>query len=77
MVIDVVIPQIGFSMTEGILSEWLVEDGEKVKEGQPIFSLESDKSINEIEALGSGIIRILTLPSNNPLQVGTKVGEIL
>jgi len=76
MTIDVLVPKIGFSMAEGTLTEWLVEDGATVSEGQPIYSLESDKSINEVEAPASGVLKILVQPADDPIPVGTKVAEI-
>ena len=76
MTTDVLLPKIGFSMAEGTLTEWLVADGDSVTEGQPIYSLESDKSINEVEAPASGVLKILMQPSDEPVAVGTKVAEI-
>lgn len=76
MATDVTIPKIGFSMAEGILVEWLVADGASVEEGQPIYTLESDKSANEVEAPASGVLKILVEPSEDALAVGTVVGQI-
>ena len=76
MTIDVLVPKIGFSMAEGTLTEWLVEDGATVSEGQPIYSLESDKSVNEVEAPASGVLKIIMQPADDPIPVGTKVAEI-
>jgi pyruvate/2-oxoglutarate dehydrogenase complex dihydrolipoamide acyltransferase (E2) component len=59
MAIEVLLPKIGFSMNEGVLSEWLVADGTQVAEGQPLFSVESDKSVNEIESPAAGTLKIL------------------
>jgi pyruvate/2-oxoglutarate dehydrogenase complex dihydrolipoamide acyltransferase (E2) component len=59
MAIEVLLPKIGFSMNEGVLSEWLVADGAQVSEGQPLFSVESDKSVNEIESPAAGTLKIL------------------
>ena len=50
------IPKLQMSTTEGTLTEWLVDDGAEVKEGQPIYALETDKSIQEIEAPVSGTL---------------------
>ena len=55
---DVVLPKIGFSMIEGTLTEWFVNHGDEVQEGQLIFAYESDKSVQEVESPGSGVIRI-------------------
>jgi pyruvate/2-oxoglutarate dehydrogenase complex dihydrolipoamide acyltransferase (E2) component len=73
--IPVTLPKIGFSMNEGVLAEWLVEDGATVSEGQPIYSLESDKSTNEVESPASGTIRILG-QIGETYEVGTVLAEI-
>lgn len=75
MAIEVLLPKIGFSMTEGTVAEWLVEDGASVTEGQALFSLESDKSTNEVEAPASGKLRIL-IPVGETCDVGTVLAEI-
>ena len=76
MATEVKVPKIGFSMSEGVLTEWLVVDGDTVTEGQPIYSLESDKSVNEVESPTAGVIKILVQPDDDPIEVGTVVGEI-
>jgi len=42
---EILLPKLGFSMDKGVLSEWLVADGTIVVEGQPLYLLESDKSV--------------------------------
>jgi pyruvate/2-oxoglutarate dehydrogenase complex dihydrolipoamide acyltransferase (E2) component len=56
---EIRIPKIGVSMTEGTISEWCAADGAEVIAGQPLYSLELDKSTNEIEAPASGTLRII------------------
>lgn len=75
MTTEVLLPKLGFSMNEGELSEWLVGDGEQVVEGQALFSLESDKSTNEIESPGTGTLRILKEPGET-YEVGTVLAII-
>lgn len=72
MTTQVLFPKIGFSMEEGTLAEWLAQDGTEVSEGQPLYALESDKSVQEIESPASGKLRILST-------VGEvyKVGDLL
>lgn len=76
MATEVKVPKIGFSMSEGVLTEWLVADGDTVTEGQTIYALESDKSVNEVESPAAGVIKILVQPDEEPIEVGTVVGEI-
>lgn len=76
MSVQVIIPKLGFSMEEGQLVSWLVEDGARVEAGAPLFELETDKSITEVEAPASGTLRQLAATDENYL-VGTVIGEIL
>jgi pyruvate/2-oxoglutarate dehydrogenase complex dihydrolipoamide acyltransferase (E2) component len=75
MAIQVTVPKIGFSMNEGILSEWLVEDGAQVTEGQPLYALESDKSTNEVESPATGTLKILR-EIGETYEVGAVIAEI-
>jgi pyruvate/2-oxoglutarate dehydrogenase complex dihydrolipoamide acyltransferase (E2) component len=75
MATDILLPQIGFAMHEGQLTEWLVEDGQSVVEGQPLFTLEADKSANEVEAPATGVLRILQ-PAGAIYPVGAVLGAI-
>lgn len=75
MAVEILVPKLGFSMSEGELSEWLVADGTAVEAGAPLFTLESDKSATEIEAPASGTLRILK-PAGETYEVGTVLGTI-
>jgi pyruvate/2-oxoglutarate dehydrogenase complex dihydrolipoamide acyltransferase (E2) component len=75
MAVKLLLPQIGFSMSEGTLTEWLVRSGDSVRDGQPIYSVESDKSVNEVEAPATGVITIVAEPGKL-YQVGDVLGEI-
>jgi len=68
-------PKIGFSMEEGTLTEWLVSDGTEVKEGQPLYVLESEKSSQEVEAPASGTLKI-SAEIGEVYKVGDVLGEI-
>ncbi len=70
------IPKLEMSMTEGTLTEWLVADGAQVKEGEPIYSLETGKSVQEINAPASGKL-VQKVKSGGVLDVGTEIGEIV
>ncbi len=70
------IPKLEMSMTEGTLTEWLVADGAAVKEGDPIYSLETGKSVQEITAPASGKL-VQKVQAGGTLDVGTQIGEII
>ena len=79
MAIELVMPRLGWQMEEGILVEWIRRDGDKITAGDILFTVETDKALNEIEALDSGTLGI---PPNSPapgstLPVGTVIGFLL
>jgi len=59
MATEIRIPKIGISMTEATLTEWLADNGATVETGQPLYSIEMDKSTNEVEAPASGVLTIV------------------
>lgn len=75
MSFEILLPKIGFSMNEAVFAEWLVPDGATVKEGDPLYSIESDKSTQEIECPASGVLRARAEPGNT-YQVGDVLGAI-
>jgi pyruvate/2-oxoglutarate dehydrogenase complex dihydrolipoamide acyltransferase (E2) component len=76
MATQILLPKLGFSVSEGTLVEWLIGDGGQVQEGTPLYSLESEKSVQEIESPATGTLRILKEPGAS-YPVGTVLGEIL
>jgi pyruvate dehydrogenase E2 component (dihydrolipoamide acetyltransferase) len=65
---------LGEVMEEGIVTSWLVEEGQAVEKGQIILEIETDKAVAEVESPASGVIKILvpegeTVPINTPLAV--------
>ncbi len=55
---EIVIPRLGWSMDEGTFVGWLKKDGEMVRAGDPLFELEGEKGVQEIEAVDEGVLRI-------------------
>jgi pyruvate/2-oxoglutarate dehydrogenase complex dihydrolipoamide acyltransferase (E2) component len=72
---EILVPKLGMSMTEGVLTEWLVADGAAVEAGTPIYALETDKSVQEIEAPVAGTLRI-TGVAGETYEPGTAIGSI-
>jgi pyruvate/2-oxoglutarate dehydrogenase complex dihydrolipoamide acyltransferase (E2) component len=75
MATEILLPKLGFSMTEGQVAEWLAKDGDTVIEGQPLYSLEADKSTNEVEAPASGTLKIVA-EVGETYEIGTVLGYI-
>lgn len=75
MATEILLPKLGFSMNQAVLSAWLLPDGADVTVGQPLFSIESDKSVEELEAPASGKLRIMAI-AGETYPVGHVLGEI-
>lgn len=69
------IPKIGMSATEMTLSEWMFADGEAVSIGDVIYTVETDKTTQEIEAQTAGILRVIGV-EGEVYAVGTLIGTI-
>lgn len=72
---DLVMPKLGLTMTEGVLAEWHVKPGDRVRPGQVIFVVETDKIANEIEAPGEGEIVEILVDSGATVPVGTPLAR--
>jgi pyruvate/2-oxoglutarate dehydrogenase complex dihydrolipoamide acyltransferase (E2) component len=72
---EILLPKLGFSMSEGQIAEWLVPDGSTVVEGAPLYALEAEKATQEIEAPASGTVRIIA-EAGEMYEVGTVLGYI-
>jgi pyruvate/2-oxoglutarate dehydrogenase complex dihydrolipoamide acyltransferase (E2) component len=62
-------------MEGGHLARWLVADGAQVTEGMPIYTLEMEKSVQDVESPVAGTIRIL-VPADAYYEVGTLIAQI-
>ena len=79
MAIEITIPRLGWSMDEGTFVEWLKDDGDVVAPGDPLFCLESDKALEEVESLDAGILarRPDGPERGDTVTVGTVIGYLL
>ena len=75
MATDVKVPSMGESITSGILSAWLVNDGDFVEKDQPIYELETDKITSEATAEVSGIIQF-KVKQDAEVDIGSTVATI-
>jgi pyruvate dehydrogenase E2 component (dihydrolipoamide acetyltransferase) len=79
MAIEIKVPRLGWSMEEGTFIEWLKREGQPVQAGEPLFAIEGDKAIQEVEAIGSGILRIAPKAPENgdTVKVGTTLAFLV
>ena len=55
---EIRMPRLGWTMEEGAFGEWLKADGDTIKPGDLLFTVEGDKATQDIEAMDGGILRI-------------------
>jgi 2-oxoglutarate dehydrogenase E2 component (dihydrolipoamide succinyltransferase) len=72
---EVQIPQLGESVSEGVIARWLRQDGDTVKADEPILELETDKATMELAATASGQLQIVEREGTT-VRVGTVVARI-
>lgn len=79
----IIMPKMGDAMEEGTLVRWLKQEGDSVREGEPIAEIATDKATIEIEAPGAGVLKGIrvqegaVVPVNTPLAYIVQEGESL
>jgi pyruvate dehydrogenase E2 component (dihydrolipoamide acetyltransferase) len=73
----IIMPKMGDAMEEGTLVRWLKQEGEPVKEGEPIAEIATDKATIELEAPASGILRGIRVPEGATVPINTPLAYIL
>jgi len=63
MPINITMPALSPTMEEGNLAKWLVKEGDKVKSGDVIAEIETDKATMEVEAVDEGIVAKIVVPA--------------
>lgn len=72
---EILLPKIGFSMNQAKFIEWLVDDGAEVAEGEGLYTIESEKAVEEVPAPCSGKLKCIAVPEQE-YQVGDVLGYI-
>lgn len=72
----VTMPKLGLTMTEGLVSRWLVADGDQVKAGEPIAEIETDKVTSEIVAERDGSLKQV-ISAGSSVEVTGVMGYLL
>ncbi len=74
MSVEVVMPQMGESITEGTVSKWLKQVGEKVEKDEPLLEISTDKVDAEVPSPVAGILLEIRANEGETVEVGTAVG---
>jgi pyruvate dehydrogenase E2 component (dihydrolipoamide acetyltransferase) len=63
-------------MEEGLVGEWLKREGEMVEKGEPLCEIETEKTVDTIEAPESGVLRKIMVPANTTVPVNQVIAII-
>ncbi len=74
MAIEILMPALSPTMTEGNLTKWLKKEGDKVKPGDVLAEIETDKATMEVEAVDAGTIGKIVIPAKTD---GVKVNQLI
>ena len=73
---EVVMPQMGESITEGTITKWLKQPGENVERDEPLFEISTDKVDAEIPSPAAGTLQEIRTPEGSTVQINTVVAVI-
>src|SRR5216110_1199283 len=74
--IDVVMPQMGVSVSEGTITRWMKQEGEHVEADEPLLEISTDKVDTEVPSPASGTLTQILVQEGETVEVGTKLAQI-
>src|SRR5919199_2651188 len=74
--IDVVMPQMGVSVSEGTITKWLKTEGQPVEADEALLEISTDKVDTEVPSPGSGVVQQILVQEGETVAVGTKLAVI-
>ena len=78
MPVEILMPALSPTMTEGKLFKWLKEEGDSIEPGDAVAEIETDKATMEVEAVDSGILqKILVAEDTEGVPVNTPIAVLL
>jgi pyruvate dehydrogenase E2 component (dihydrolipoamide acetyltransferase) len=74
--VDVVMPQMGVSVSEGTITKWLKAEGEEIAADESLLEISTDKVDTEVPSPASGVLTQILVPEGETVEVGTKLAVI-
>ena len=74
--VDVVMPQMGVSVSEGTVTKWLKSEGEAVEADETLLEISTDKVDTEVPSPASGVVQQILAQEGETVDVGTKIAVI-
>lgn len=76
MATDILYPKVSLETNSGTISRWHAKDGDTVSQGQLLFEIDNDKTVVEVDAPHSGILKILKPSTSDEIDVGQSVASL-
>ncbi len=73
---EITMPQLSDTMTEGTVVKWLKKEGDKIKSGDIIAEVETDKATMEMESFDSGTLAVLAVKEGGKVAVGDAIAVL-
>src|ERR1700688_1173264 len=73
---DVVMPQMGVSVSEGTITRWLKQEAEQSEPDEPLLEISTDKVDTEVPSPASGTVTQILVQEGETVVVGTKLAQI-
>ena len=73
---NIIVPALGESITEATVSKWIKNQGDQVREDEPIVELETDKVNVEVPSPAEGVISKINFKTGDTVEVGALLGTI-
>jgi pyruvate dehydrogenase E2 component (dihydrolipoamide acetyltransferase) len=74
--VDVVMPQMGVSVSEGTVTKWLKSEGEQIEADEALLEISTDKVDTEVPSPASGTLTQILVQEGETVEVGTKLAQI-
>ena len=74
--VDVVMPQMGVSVSEGTITKWAKAEGEAIEADETLLEISTDKVDTEVPSPASGIVQQILVQEGETVEVGTKLAVI-
>src|SRR3954454_18414354 len=74
--IDVVMPQMGVSVSEGTITKWLKREGEEIAADETLLEISTDKVDTEVPSPGGGVVLQTLAREGEPVGAGTRLAVI-
>jgi 2-oxoglutarate dehydrogenase E2 component (dihydrolipoamide succinyltransferase) len=74
--VDVVMPQMGVSVSEGTITKWLKQPGESIAQDEPLLEISTDKVDTEVPSPGAGVVQEILVQEGETVEVGTRLAVI-